>query len=92
MSAEQFASAILRLENEPRIREELIRRGRERCGEFDWRGAASGLVDLLYAVGRADADSLRGGWRNRLDFWPGGGSRHPESAATEKIQSPLSPD
>lgn len=79
-SPRQIADAVLRIEGEPQTRQRLIRRGRERCAEFDWQRAAAGVVDLLHAVGSADPDSLSNGWRQPIDMWPAPAGRPPSGA------------
>ena len=49
-NAEKLAEALLMLEREPGLREDLIRRGRERCRAFSWEKTARQYVDLFTAV------------------------------------------
>lgn len=45
-----FAEAVLRLRRTPALREELVRRGRERAANFTWERAATATADVLFAV------------------------------------------
>ena len=46
-SASEIAEAVLRLKNEPRLRENLIASGKIRASEFTADSYASGIIDLL---------------------------------------------
>lgn len=50
-----MAGAVLRLEREPEMRRELVRRGRERAASFTWERAARRTADLLYTVAAGKA-------------------------------------
>lgn len=46
----EMAAAVLRLRREPGLREELVRRGRERAAAFTWERAAREILDVLHGV------------------------------------------
>jgi glycosyltransferase involved in cell wall biosynthesis len=50
-----LAAAVSRLRAEPRLREALIARGRERARELSWRATGERTVEVLSCVARAPA-------------------------------------
>ncbi|MGB1573623.1 MAG: glycosyltransferase, partial [Flavobacteriales bacterium] len=51
--AEAVASAMLRLEREPALREQLVERGHDRAEAFSWERTASLMWDCLVRAGEA---------------------------------------
>ena len=49
-SAEKLAEAMVKLETQPALRQELIRRGHNRCRAFSWERTARQYCDLFTAV------------------------------------------
>jgi glycosyltransferase involved in cell wall biosynthesis len=45
-----FADAVLRIANEPGLREVLVRRGLERAKRFSWNASAAALATLIRSV------------------------------------------
>ena len=52
LSVEEIAQAVQRIIEDGQLRSDLVRRGRQRLEEFDWRKTAQAVLGVLEEVGR----------------------------------------
>lgn len=55
-----FAEAVLRLRRDPALREQLVRRGRERAARFTWERTATATADVLFEVAGGEVSGRSG--------------------------------